>query len=157
MLHSTEIPMLRFLIIAHAPLATALKAVAAHIDADAALCIEVCDVTATQSQDEVVAVAGAALDRLGSGEVLVFADVFGATPCNAARRLAERPGTRVVAGVNIPALWRALGHRNESVDRVAELAVSGGQQGLMHVSVTRPQYQAIKHNPDDSQHDHHQQ
>jgi PTS system ascorbate-specific IIA component len=149
--------MLRLLIIAHAPLASALKAVAAHIDAEAALAIEACDVTAMQSQDDVVTDGLAALSRLGDGEVLIFTDVFGATPCNAARRIGERPGVRVVAGVNVPALWRAIGHRNEPIDRVAELSVSGGQQGLMHVSVTRPQYQANKQNNDDSQHDHHQQ
>lgn len=149
--------MLRFLIIAHAPLASALKAVAAHIDAEAAQSVEAIDVTASLSQDDVIAAASVALDRMGSTEVLVFTDVFGATPCNAARRIGERAGVRVVAGVNVPALWRAVGHRHEPVDRVAELAVSGGQQGLMHVSVTRPQYQSTKHNPDDSQHDHHQQ
>ena len=109
------------------------------------------------SQDDVIATASVVLDRMGSTEALVFTDVFGATPCNAARRIGERAGVRVVAGVNVPALWRAVGHRHEPVDRVAELAVSGGQQGLMHVSVTRPQYQSTKHNPDDSQHDHHQQ
>lgn len=149
--------MLRFLIIAHAPLASALKAVAAHIDAEAAQSVEAIDVTASLSQDDVIAAASVALDRMGSTEVLVFTDVFGATPCNAARRIGERAGVRVVAGVNVPALWRAVGHRHEPVDRVAELAVSGGQQGLMHVGVTRPQYQSTKHNPDDSQHDHHQQ
>jgi mannose PTS system EIIA component len=149
--------MLRFLIIAHAPLASALKAVAAHIDAEAAQSVEAIDVTASLSQDDVIATASVVLDRMGSTEVLVFTDVFGATPCNAARRIGERAGVRVVAGVNVPALWRAVGHRHEPVDRVAELAVSGGQQGLMHVSVTRPQYQSTKHNPDDSQHDHHQQ
>ncbi|MBL0148722.1 MAG: PTS fructose transporter subunit IIA [Ideonella sp.] len=149
--------MLRFLIIAHAPLASALKAVAAHIDAEAAQSVEAIDVTASLSQDDVIAAASVVLDRMGSTEVLVFTDVFGATPCNAARRIGERAGVRVVAGVNVPALWRAVGHRHEPVDRVAELAVSGGQQGLMHVSVTRPQYQSTKHNPDDSQHDHHQQ
>lgn len=149
--------MLRFLIIAHAPLASALKAVAAHIDAEVAQSVEAIDVTASLSQDDVIAAASVVLDRMGSTEVLVFTDVFGATPCNAARRIGERAGVRVVAGVNVPALWRAVGHRHEPVDRVAELAVSGGQQGLMHVSVTRPQYQSTKHNPDDSQHDHHQQ
>lgn len=149
--------MLRFLIIAHAPLASALKAVAAHIDAEAAQSVEAIDVTASLSQDDVIATASVVLDRMGSTEVLVFTDVFGATPCNAARRIGERAGVRVVAGVNVPALWRAVGHRHEPVDRVAELAVSGGQQGLMHVSVTRPQHQSTKHNPDDSQHDHHQQ
>ena len=149
--------MIRLLLIAHAPLASALKAAAAHIDAAAAALIAVCDVRADQSPEEVMAEAAGLLDQMGAGETLIFADVFGATPANVARRLGERPGTRVVAGVNVPALWRAVDHLKEPLDRVAELAVSGGQQGLMHVSVTRPQYQSLKPTSDDSQQHHHQQ
>lgn len=149
--------MIRLLIIAHAPLASALKSVAAHIDSDASAWVEACDVRADQSPDEVAAEAARLLDRLGPGETLIFTDVFGATPCNAARQLGLRKDTRVVCGVNVQALWRAVGHRAEPLDRVAELAVSGGQQGLMHVSVSRPQNQAIKPTTDDPQSNHHQQ
>ena len=48
-------------------------------------------------------------------------------------------------------------HLKEPLDRVAELAVSGGQQGLMHVNVSRPQYQAVKPTSHDPQQHLHQQ
>jgi PTS system ascorbate-specific IIA component len=149
--------MIRLLIIAHAPLASALKSVAAHIDKDAADWVGACDVHDNQSQDDIVLDGAKWLDEKGPGETLILADAFGATPCNAARRLGERPDTRVVAGVNLPALWRAVGHMSEPLDRVAELAVSGGQQGLMHVSVSRPQFQAVKPNSNDPLQHLHQQ
>ncbi len=149
--------MIRLLIIAHAPLASALKSVAAHIDKEAADWVGACDVEDHQSQDDVILEGARWLDEKGPGETLILADAFGATPCNAARRLGERPDTRVIAGINLPALWRAVGHMSEPLDRVAELAVSGGQQGLMHVSVSRPQYQAVKPNSNDPHQHHHQQ
>ena len=149
--------MLRLLIIAHAPLASALKAVAAHIDPDAADAIAVFDVDASHSVEDVVAAVSPRLGGPDAQPTLILTDVFGATPCNAAQRLGERALTRVVAGVNVPVLWRALGHLSDPLDTTAELVVAGGQQGVMHVTVTRPQYQTLAPTLHDSIHDHHQQ
>ena len=41
-------------------------------------------------------------------EALILTDVFGATPCNVAQRLADGVQVKVVAGVNVPMLWRSL-------------------------------------------------
>ncbi len=41
-------------------------------------------------------------------ELLIFTDVFGATPCNIAQRLADGVRVKVVTGVNVPMLWRTL-------------------------------------------------
>jgi mannose PTS system EIIA component len=147
--------MVRLLIIAHAPLASALKAVAAHIDPETSESIGVCDVEPNDSVDDIVAATARMLD--GQTDTLILTDVFGATPCNAAQRVGERAGTRVVAGVNVPVLWRALGHINDPLDTIAELAVAGGQQGVLHVTVTRPQYQTLTSAPHDAKHDHDQQ
>jgi PTS system ascorbate-specific IIA component len=94
---------------------------------------------------------------LHTTETLVLTDVFGATPCNVARQLAEQPGVRVAAGVNVPMLWRALNYRHKPLDELLALALAGAAQGVMPVAVTRPQNQAQKpasHDPNDS---HHQQ
>lgn len=147
--------MLRLLIIAHAPLASALQAVAAHIDPEAAASIGVCDIQANHSLDDATALGSIALRDSGTDEVLILTDVFGATPCNAARRLGERAGTRVIAGVNVAALWRAMGHLGDPLDKVAELVLAGGQQGV--ISVASSQHQAVKSSAHESQHDHHQQ
>lgn len=149
--------MIRFLIIAHSPLASAMKAVGCHLCAEASSSIEAIDVLPGQGPDEVADLGTILLDRLGPGETLILTDAFGSTPGNAAKQLGERPDTRVVAGFNLPALWRAVDHRSEPVDRVAELAVSGGQHCLMHVNVTPPQSQSKKPPDDDSRHHHHQQ
>ena len=139
-------------IIAHAPLASALRDAAMHAFPEAAASIAVYDVPPGAHAE-----AQARLCALGTAQTLVLTDVFGATPCNIARRLAEHPGVRVVAGVNVPMLWRALNYRQKSLDELVALALAGASQGVMPVAVSRPQNQTqnpIRHDSIDS---HHQQ
>lgn len=132
--------MAALLIIAHAPLASALKAVAAH--------------AFPERQDEVAAVdvgpevgdaeeeARSVLARLGEQDVLVLTDAFGASPSNLALRLAEQhPRLRVVAGVNVPMVWRALGYAGCPLDDWAGCAIAGGNQGVVPVKTTPRQNQ----------------
>lgn len=69
----------------------------------------------------------------GSG-VLVLTDIYGATPSNLACRLIEPGRVECVAGVNLPMLVRALTYRNEPLEMVAEKALSGGHEGVVHVT-----------------------
>ncbi len=145
------------LIIAHAPLASALKAVATHVYPDCARIVEALDVLPDVPIEEVEAQARALMGRAPGAETLVFTDVFGATPCNAAQRLADTPLVRVVAGVNVPMLWRCLCYANESLEAMAARAVSGAMQGVMQVATSRPQNQTLKPGANDQDHRHHQQ
>jgi PTS system mannose-specific IIA component len=149
--------MARLLVIAHAPLASALREVAAHIFPEQAAAIAVCDVRPEQSVEEAEREASAELARFGDAECLVLTDVFGATPCNVARRLGERAATRVLSGVNVPMLWRALGHVHEPLERLTALAAAGATQGVMQLASSRPQNQALKPAIHDPNNDHDQQ
>ena len=152
-----HLPMTGLFIIAHAPLASALRTAALHAFPEAAQAFAVYDVPADANLDVALAEAGRCLGTLGAAETLILTDVFGATPCNIARQLAERPGVRVVAGVNVPMLWRALNYRQRPLDDMVALALAGAAQGVMPVAVTRPQNQAqkpVSHDPNDR--DHHQ-
>jgi PTS system ascorbate-specific IIA component len=144
-------------IIAHAPLASALRAAAMHAFPEAAATIAVYDVPPGASIEIYLAEAAAVIAGLGTAETLVLTDVFGATPCNIARQLAEQAGVRVVAGVNVPMLWRALNYRQKSLDEMVALALAGASQGVMQVAVSRPQNQAQKPISHDSIDRHHQQ
>ena len=130
------------LIIAHAPLASALRAVAQHVYPDCAAALAVLDVPADMPVDEVEVRAVALLAAMGAAEVLILTDVFGATPCNVAQRLADGLRIRVVTGVNVPMLWRSLCYAGESLDALVARALAGGIQGAMQVSPSRPQNQA---------------
>ena len=145
------------LLIAHAPLASALLSVAGHCYAEKGHLFEAIDVESTMSADDVEALARQALARLNAPEVLVLTDVFGATPCNVAQRLSDGVSVRVVAGVNVPLLWRSLCYLGEPLDALVARAVSGASQGVMQVAQTRPQNQVQSPITNDPNHSRHQQ
>ncbi|WP_157271130.1 PTS sugar transporter subunit IIA [Azohydromonas aeria] len=121
------------LLIAHAPLASALQAVAAHAFPDCGAALQALDVGPDTSPDDAEARARVLLQRLEAQEVLVLTDVFGATPCNVAQRLADAPGVRVVAGVNVPMLWRTLCYAAEPLDALVARALAGAAQGVLQL------------------------
>ena len=148
------------LIIAHAPLASSLKAVAAHTFPECARVLEALDVSPDMSLDDIEAQARELLARVRNPEALIFTDVFGATPCNVAQRLAssmEGAQVKVIAGVNVPMLWRSLCYAEEPLDMLVARAVAGATQGVMQVAVSRPQNQAFKPGANDQGQHHHQQ
>ena len=145
------------LLIAHAPLASALLSVAGHCYEEKGHLFEAIDVEPTMSAETVESLAREALARLNAPEVLVLTDVFGATPCNVAQRLSDGVHVRVVAGVNVPMLWRALCYLGEPLDALVARAVAGASQGVMQVAQTRPQNQVQNPITNDSNQSRHQQ
>lgn len=129
------------LIIAHAPLATSLRAVAQHAYPDCAVQLVALDVSPDMATEEIEAQGRRLIEQVGNPETLIFTDVFGATPCNIAMRLADGVHVKVVAGVNVPMLWRTLCYGHESLDAVIARAVAGATQGVMQVATSRPQNQ----------------
>ena len=131
------------LLIAHAPLASALRAAARHAFPELSEGLAAYDVRPEASPEQTQREVVAALDALGEREVLVLADVFGATPCNVASGLRdERRELRVAVGVNVPMLWRAINHRDRPLDELLVLALEGARNGVIAVAPTRPQNQA---------------
>ncbi len=151
--------MAQIVIVAHTPLASSLQAVAQHVFPDASSRLTPVDVPPSAGLDEVEGLVRAALAPvLARGdEALVLVDVFGATPCNAALAAAEGPRVRIVAGVNVPMLWRTLGYASLPLDDLVNRAVAGASQGVMHVAVPRRQNQGLAPTSHDPVQHHHQQ
>ncbi len=80
--------------------------------------------------------------------VLVLTDMYGSTPSNIAHRLSEgstlnhdeantpesgqsRAKVRVIAGINLPMLVRALNYAHLPLDELALKALSGGRDGIL--------------------------
>lgn len=118
------------LLIAHAPLATALKQVAEHTFPHCSLQLSVLDVTPDMSADEVESQARALIGASGHAQTLVLTDVYGATPTNAALRL-QGDQVKVLTGVNVPMLWRSLCYAGEGLDALIQRASQGGTQGIL--------------------------
>lgn len=150
--------MARLLILAHHPLASALKSVAEHTFPELSDRVVALDVMAQSSAEEVEAQARAFLETPSADlDTLVLTDVFGATPANVAQRLADGVHVRVLAGVNVPMLWRALNYARLPLDELVSRSMIGATQGVLPIASTRPQNQTQSTTAHDPQHHHHQQ
>lgn len=143
------------LIIAHAPLASALRQCVAHVFTDYPEAVAALDVQPNTPPEETLAQARIMLAQLGTSHALVLADVFGATPCNVAQKLVDGVHSKLITGVNVPMLLRTLSYRNESLDALVARALTGATQGVMQVAITAPQNQN-RRNHDQDQRDHQQ-
>jgi mannose PTS system EIIA component len=109
------------------------------------------DIPPNMPPAESVAQARVMLQQQG-GDALLLTDVFGATPSNIAKQLTDGIRTRLLTGVNLPMLLRAVTYRHEPLDVLVQRALAGGSQGVMQVAVTAPQNQTLKnHDPDNHQ------
>ena len=145
------------LIIAHAPLAHALRSCALHVFPDCGAHVAAIDVQPNMPPEETQATARVAMQQLSGAEgvtgVLVLTDIFGATPSNVAQKLVDGVTSRLITGVNLPMLLRAVSYRGEPLDALVSRAVIGGTQGVMQVAITAPQNQALRSNdPENGEH-----
>jgi mannose PTS system EIIA component len=138
------------LIVAHSPLASTLQLVASHAYADCAGEVAAVDIAAGTSLELATDEIACALASLPSDEVLVLTDVFGATPCNAALAACEGHHARVVAGVNVPMLWRSLCYAKLPLSDLVTRATEGGAQGILQVAPPRRQNQPNRPGPGSS-------
>lgn len=143
------------LIIAHAPLASALRECVLHVYPEADTGVLALDVLPNESTDITRGKAQALLAQLPAPNTLVLTDVFGATPCNVAQKVVDGVHAKLVAGVNLPMLLRTVNYRHEPLDVLVARALSGGAQCIMQVAVTAPQNQSRKTH-DQNHHDHQQ-
>ncbi|MFN5348390.1 MAG: PTS sugar transporter subunit IIA [Polaromonas sp.] len=142
-------------IIAHAPLASALRQCVLHVFPDNPAGVVALDVQPNLPLEETLAQARIVFKHMGTSHALVLTDVFGATPCNVAQQLVDGVNSKLLAGINLPMLLRAVSYRHEPLDALVVRALTGGTQGVMQVAITAPQNQAKrKHDPND--HDHQQ-
>ncbi|HEY1995970.1 PTS mannose transporter subunit IIA [Paraburkholderia sp.] len=127
------------LIIAHAPLATALRDCIAHVYGGLPARIGVIDVSPDCDPAQVVAFAYSEIERLKEENgALVLTDMFGATPSNIAARLATVPNVRVLAGVNLPMLLRAVCYRTTPLETLVDKALAGATKGVHTISSATP-------------------
>ncbi len=149
------------LLVAHAPLAQALRQCALHVFPDADAWVTALDVLPNVPPEETLGAAriilAQQLGRAPRAQVLVLTDVFGATPCNVAQQLVDGVRSRLVAGVNLPMLLRAVTYRHEPLEAQVQRAIAGGTAGVMQVAVAAPpQNQARRKHSDQDIRDHQQ-
>ncbi len=126
--------MVGILLLTHAPLGQAFIEAASHVFRARPDRLAAVDVRADQDPVEVRWLAKAAIATLDDGSgVLVITDVMGGTPSNCTLSLCQPGQVEVIAGISLPMLLRAITYRNDTLDVVVEMALSGGQSGAVRV------------------------
>ncbi|CAN1531653.1 ManX Phosphotransferase system, mannose/fructose-specific component IIA [Burkholderiaceae bacterium] len=127
----------RILLIAHAPLANALRDCALHVFPDCAQAIIAIDVPPDEPPEQTLANAKELMMGHAAQDTLILTDVLGATPANVAQRLVDDVQSHLIAGVNLPMLLRTVCYRHEDVHALAKRAVDGGAQGVVQVEISK--------------------
>ncbi|MGZ3253716.1 MAG: PTS sugar transporter subunit IIA [Burkholderiaceae bacterium] len=126
--------MVGILLLTHAPLGQAFIDAASHVFRGRPANLDAIDVQADQDPAEVKRIAKAAIAKLDDGSgVLVITDVMGGTPSNCTIQLNDPGRVEVIAGISLPMLLRAITYRNDTLDVVVEMALAGGQSGVVRV------------------------
>jgi PTS system ascorbate-specific IIA component len=130
----------RIFIIAHAPLAQAMRDCALHVYPECAATLIALNVLPNAQPEDTLAharqvLADAEVEIDGDG-LLVLTDIFGGTPANVAQKLvANNANAKLIAGINLPMLYRAVCYRHEPLDALVTRALIGGTQGVMQVAM----------------------
>jgi PTS system ascorbate-specific IIA component len=126
--------MIGILIVAHDSLGESLVDAVTHVLGTRPPQFGVFPVGADDDPLELRPRARADVRPLDSGDgVAVLADLYGATPCNLATKLARPGHVEVIAGVNLPMLVRAFTYRTRGMETLVKKAISGGCEGVLHV------------------------
>ncbi len=136
----------QLLIIAHAPLASALRECALHVYPDCAEKVAAVDVPPQELPEDTLVRCRKMAQEFGQNGLLVMTDIYGATPSNIAQKLVNATDHKLVVGVNLPMLIRTVCYLDESLDNLVQRALSGGMKGVMQLASSAPLYQVEKTN-----------
>jgi PTS system mannose-specific IIA component len=128
-----------------------------HVYPECASSVIALDVQAQAQPEDTLAQARQALADAHEEGLLVLTDIFGATPANVAQKLVAGQNAKLIAGVNLPMLYRTVCYRDEPLDALTARALTGGAQGVMQVAITAPQVQKQTQTKHDQNQHHHQQ
>lgn len=130
--------MIGIVLVAHVPLATAMRECARHVLGDISA-FAACDIVADEDSAQAAVRVRELIARVDRGDgVLVLTDLKGASPSNIAAEACQAyqaDGRRcdLLAGMSAPMLLRALTNRSRALNDVRDCALLGGMQGTVRV------------------------
>jgi PTS system ascorbate-specific IIA component len=127
--------MIGILIVAHGAFGEALIHSASHVLGKRPLRVRQVGITVHDDPEAILPQAKDLVRQLDEGRgVLVLTDIYGATPGNIALKLLVPGRVEGISGVNLPMLIRALTYREHGLAEVVEKALSGGTEGVIHMT-----------------------
>lgn len=124
------------LIIAHAPLASALLHCAHHVYGDELVerirAVDIAPNADPGKMVEEIDLLFRASIKQNSG--IILTDVCGATPANIALKLAKKGGFPLLSGANLSMVLRTIAYRSRPIEVLVQAALDGGSQGVMRIA-----------------------
>lgn len=121
-------------IIAHSPLASALKECALHVYAcdprvaDKVIAVDI------QPNADLIAMSDLVCAQItttrSADQLLVLSDLFGASPSNIAQKLLSHADTAVISGANLPMVLAALCHEGDHLRDLVPKVIAAATQGI---------------------------
>ena len=126
--------MIGIIIVTHESIGKAYAQLANHFFPEIPAHIRLLGVERMEDHDDVIRRIRAEIDGLDAPDgVLVLTDIFGATPCNAARKLIVPHKVAMLTGLNAPMLIKAVNYsvKSESLPEFAEIVKQAGIDGIL--------------------------
>ena len=125
--------MIGLLIITHETIRDAYRCLADHLFPNGfPENLHILGVQPNEDQNDIINNAIAALQEFPDNRgVLIMTDIFGATPCNAARRLVRENKSAILTGLNAPMMIKAIQYSSQAenlsdfTETVKEAAIRG--------------------------------
>lgn len=137
--------MIGILIVAHGALGESLIDCATHVMGSRPALLEQFGIDMHDDPATLLPVMQKVVRDLDEGDgVLILSDIYGATPCNIVSKLVKQNSVEGIAGVNLPMLVRALTYRNGNLTKLAEKALSGGQEGVINFTEAASKEASVK-------------
>lgn len=125
------------LIVAHTPIASAMLDFVDHIYGSIPDKIQALDIPAHEDTKISSQKLKTAVDLVSDNkEILILTDILGATPANVAAKVAlndTENQIKVITGLNLSMLLRAVSHRHEPLEQIVEKSLQGGTQGVVKI------------------------
>ena len=81
--------------------------------------------------DQLALKAESIIKDLDQGDgVLILTDLYGSSPSNLAYRFKDKQHVRIVSGLNLSMLIRAMNYHQDDLETLAQKAATGATQGI---------------------------
>ena len=112
--------MIGIIIVTHESLGNAYRSLAQHFFPDPPESVMLLGVERTEDHEDIIRHILTMIEEADHGHgVLVLTDIFGATPCNAARKLVIPGKVAILTGLNAPMLINAVQYAPAATDLAA--------------------------------------
>lgn len=119
------------LLVSHPGIAPALLTNAFQILGANPIKTSVLEVPMDTDLDQLSLKAESIIQELDQGDgVLILTDLYGSSPSNLAYRFKDKQHIRIVSGLNLSMLIRAMNYHEDDLETLAQKAATGAAQGI---------------------------